>query len=284
MRKLENGLNDQANTLIFEINGGIGNQIFQLACSYIFAIKTGRRIIVDTRGCDSSESYHGSWHLESLVNQMQKDLPIKVVRSDTYIRIIQRKLRDWIHKPRVIPKAEIVHRYMLEIPFKRSEKYVYIPTIEDRFIAQEALHLGFAKYFLRLSVSLKTESYISSMQRVGVHIRRSDSITLNRFVPDSYFIKVLQSFKNKRIEFCCFTDSSEELNFLNELENVLIFGPEMNPLESLIRLSKCDVLVLSISTFSFWAAAISDSKQIIVPSTIEMSFLPLGSNVSFIDI
>ena len=64
--------------IIFEINGGIGNQIFQLASSYCFAIKTGRRIILDTRGCDSANSFHGSWHLDLLVKEMQKELnPIK---------------------------------------------------------------------------------------------------------------------------------------------------------------------------------------------------------------
>jgi hypothetical protein len=270
--------------IICEINGGIGNQIFQLANSYCFAIKTGSKIVLDTRGCDSASSLHGSWHLDLLVKEMQKELSIKVVRSNNLINIFKRKVLDYIHKPTVIPKNEITAQYMLDIPFKEFGKYIYIPTIEDRGAAEEALRLGFGKFFQKLQFNseIKNDSKIETL--IGVHVRRSDITTSNRFVPDIWFVKVLNEFLNKKNSFLFFTDSIEKLSFLNALNNVVVFGPEMHPLESIVRLSKCDILVLSISTFSFWAAAISDSEKIISPTTSESSFLPLGKNVSYITI
>jgi hypothetical protein len=281
---LHNTLNSDSNSLIFEINGGIGNQIFQLANSYVFAIKTGRKILLDTRGCDSAKSFHASWHLDLLVKEMQRELPVSVVRSNSCVKVIKRKLRDKIQKPIVIPKNEIVDTYMLGTPFKHSDKCIYFPTLEDRFLAQEALALGFAKFFHKFSAvfEIKVDDYLNRI--VGVHIRRSDSVTSNRFVPDDWFTKVLKEFENESTKFLCFTDSVEALTFLDKFKNVLIFGPNFNPLDSLIHLSLCDSLVLSRSTFSFWAAAISNSKDIIVPTTTEQSYLPLGSNIRLIDI
>ena len=119
---------------------------------------------------------------------------------------------------------------------------------------------------------------------VGAHVRRTDAVTSNRFVPDTWFVKVLKGFINENNSIFCFTDSIEKLSFLSALNNVVVFGPEIHPLESIVRLSKCDVLVLSRSTFSFWAAAISDSKKIISPTTLEASYLPLGTNVSYVTI
>jgi hypothetical protein len=275
-------LSNSSKIIICEVNGGIGNQIFQLASSYCFATKTGSKIILDTRGCDSADNFHASWHLELLVKEMQKELSIKVRRSDNLIKIFKRKFLDYFLKPTIIPKTEIVFQYMLDLPFKKSGKFIYIPTIEDRFLAEEALRLGFGKFFQRLQFDFENKDKTKTL--VGVHVRRSDAVTSNRFVPDTWFVKVLKEFINKNNSFFCFTDSIENLSFLSALNNVVVFGPEMHPLESIVRLSKCDVLVLSRSTFSFWAAAISDSKQIISPTTLESSYLPLGKNVSFVTI
>jgi hypothetical protein len=97
--------------IICEINGGIGNQIFQLASSYCFAIKTGLEIVLDTRGCDSARSFHGSWHLDLLVEEIRKDLPFKVRRSDNLMKTTTRKLLDFIHRPTIIPKDKIKYQY-----------------------------------------------------------------------------------------------------------------------------------------------------------------------------
>jgi len=270
--------------IICEVNGGIGNQIFQLASSYCFAIKTGKKIILDTRGCDSSDSFNCSWHLDLLVKEMQKEFSIKVRRSDNFIKIFKRKFLDYLRKPDIIPKTEIVSQYMLDLPFKESGKFIFIPTIEDRFLAEEALRLGFGRFFQRLQSKFEIENNDKTKTIVGIHVRRSDAITSNRFVPDAWFVKVLKEFTNKHISFFCFTDSKEKPSFISATNNAFVFGPEMHPLESIVRLSRCDVLVLSLSTFSFWAAAISESKRIISPTTVESMYLPVGTNVSYVTI
>lgn len=284
MSYFRKSLRQSSNTIICEVNGGIGNQIFQLACSYCFAKKTGRKIILDTRGCDSADNFHANWHLDLLVEEMRKELSIRVRRSNNLIKILKRKISDCFRNPTVIPKTEIVFQYKHDLPFKESGKVVFIPTIEDRFLAEEAMRLGFGKFFQRLKVNFEIDNKDESKTAVGIHVRRSDAITSNRFVPDAWFVKVLREFANKNIAFFCFTDSQDKLSFISDLKNVVVYGPEMHPLESIVRLSNCDVLVLSRSTFSFWAAAISQSTRIISPTTSEVSYLPLGSNVSYVTI
>ena len=197
---------------------------------------------------------------------------------------MKRKVLDYIRKPTIISKAEIVSQYLEDKPLNELGEYVYIPTIEDRFFAEEALRLGFGEFFQKLQFNFEIENYSKTKTIVGVHLRRSDVITTSRFVPDAWFIKVLKEFSNKNHLFFCFTDSIEKISFLSTLNNVVVYGPDMHPLESIVRLSKCDVLVLSRSTFSFWAAAISDSKHIISPTTLESCYLPLGKYVSFVTI
>lgn len=197
---------------------------------------------------------------------------------------MKRKVLDYIRKPTIISKAEIVSQYLEDKPLNELGEYVYIPTIEDRFFAEEALRLGFGEFFQKLQFNFEIENYSKTKTIVGVHVRRSDVITTSRFVPDAWFIKVLKEFSNKNHLFFCFTDSRERLNFLSTLSDVVLFGPEINPLESLVRLSKCNVLVLSQSTFSFWAAAISNSKRIITSTTLESPYFPLGNNVIYLTI
>jgi hypothetical protein len=281
---IKKSLSDSSKIIICEVNGGIGNQIFQLASSYCFAKKTGSEIILDTRGCDSADSFHASWHLDLLVKEMQKEFPIKVRRSNNLVKVIKRKFLDYFQKPTIISKTEIVFQYTLDRPLEESGKFIFIPTIEDRFFAEEALRLGFGKFFQRLQFNFEIENDDKTKTLVGLHVRRSDAVTSNRFVPDAWFVKVLKEFLNTDNSFFCFTDSIEKLSFLSELNKVIVFGPEMHPLESIVRLSKCDILVLSRSTFSFWAAAISNSKKIISPASSESFYLPLGKNVSYVTI
>lgn len=280
---LEN-MKNKSKTIICEVNGGIGNQIFQLACSFSFAVKTGSKIILDTRGCDSANNLHASWHLESLVKEMQKEFPIKVRRSDSLIRVFKRKLLDYLRKPTMVPKSEIVYQYMLDQPFEKFGKLVFIPTIEESFLAQEALRLGFGKYFQRLNFKSLIENKAKAKIVIGIHVRRTDAITSDRFVPDDWFIKVLKEFKGKKYCYLCFTDSPEKLSFLNSLNDLTVFGPEMHPLAAIVGLSNCDVLILSKSTFSFWAAALSNSTKIILPSSSEQSYMPLGQAVSYVNL
>jgi hypothetical protein len=96
-------------------------------------------------------------------------------------------------------------------------------------------------------------------------------------------LEVLNEFSNRNI--LLFTDSIEDLSFLSTLNtSIFVFGPEIPPLESIICLSKCEVLVLSKSTFSFWAAGISDSNKIITPASPEAPYFPLGSHVNYVPI
>jgi hypothetical protein len=179
------------------MNGGVGNQIFQLASSYCFAIKTGRKIIIDTRGCDSSKSFNCRWHLDLLVKEMQKELPIRLIRSTNSTKIAKRKVLNFIQKPTMIPQKEIVIQYMRDEPFKELGKYVFIPTLEDRFLAKEALRLGFGKFFKRIQFHSEPK-FNHKDNLVGVHVRRGDLIDDPRLVPDIWFTTVLNKFSNRK--------------------------------------------------------------------------------------
>jgi hypothetical protein len=86
---------------------------------------------------------------------MQKELPIRLIRSNNSTKIAKRKVLNFIQKPFMIPQKEIVIQYMRDEPFEELGKYVFIPTLEDRFLAEEALRLGFGKFFNRIQFHLE---------------------------------------------------------------------------------------------------------------------------------
>ena len=104
---------------------------------------------------------------------------------------------------------------------------------------------------------------------IGVHIRRGDFKLGNQTTPLDYFVTVITFLRRKigkELPVTVFTDADEsEIEEVLKLPSVKLAEEKADILD-LLLLSRSSILVLSRdSTFSYWAAFLSDAF-VIMPS------------------
>jgi hypothetical protein len=204
-----------------------------------------------------------------LVKEMQKEINVSVLRSNSFYSKLTRKMIILWFRPIRIKKENIKSTYKNKTLLNNPRKYSYIPTIEDKFFGEEAIKLGFNVFFEKLKQKYSVTN--NQTKTVAVHIRRGNLTASNAlyklfFVSDKWYLQKLKLFSKSEYTFICFTDSIDKNDLRNFSEyNFIVYGKELDPLEAIIRLSTFKYLVLSKSTFSFWAAALSEAKIIISP-------------------
>lgn len=134
----------------------------------------------------------------------------------------------------------------------REYKHHVVKTLE------ETLHPRIKKILLKENVS-----------DISIHVRRGDFINGNPITPLSHFITgilLIRKIANKNIIVTVFSDAN-----INELEPLLKLGnikiANTNPdIVDLLLMSRSKIIFLSqSSSFSYWAAFLSDSL-IIIPT------------------
>jgi len=261
--------------LYFEINGGLGNQLFQIATAFAFAKKYKLSVVFDTRGCDSGDNFHSSWHLQKLANLLGFEINCEVRRSNNFILLKRRQLHDFLFKKRYVEKSEIEEIY--KSGFNRKLDY-FFPVIESRFMAKEAIGFGFNDCIETLKAALGRENLYGPkvLDSVGIHLRRNDRKNTEIEIPDSWFLSQIDISKSQISQIVCFTDSRRDAEFLKLIGlPVEILGEEIDPLIALLSLSEFDQIYISNSTFSFWATTLGKKKTVISPLSADNPLRPL---------
>jgi hypothetical protein len=141
----------------------------------------------------------------------------------------------------------------------------------DKTITHENLFLNLSPYrdfikeeLLRMITTQKKEQLVKYESPViGVHVRRGDFKIANQITPLAYFIETINTIREVKksiLPVTVFTDADEnELKDLFLLENVKLTDKKADILDILL-MSQSEILILSqSSTFSYWAAFLSDA-------------------------
>lgn len=120
---------------------------------------------------------------------------------------------------------------------------------------------------------------------IGIHIRRGDFRLGSTITPESYFISSILAIRNivgKDLSVEVFTDAfPDEIASLLSLSNVYLTKPKPDILDILL-LSQSKICILSISsTFSFWAAFLSDGVVLRHPEEWHPLIRPSDVNESY---
>jgi hypothetical protein len=265
--------------MIFDVNGGVGNQLFHPSTALAFDLKFKVNPELNLRGCDTSRGGEGNkWQLGKFVQFLQRDFNLSIRRSrnifeDSYLKFI-----DKVNKPTYIDKNQIEN--LFDKP-TLSDRKLFIPHIESKIISKFALQNGFAEIVREYRSLLSKDQLISSPSQgaVALHLRRMDSNTgLNGldswYLRNEWYEKVLRTFYSKTDNLFCFTNSLLEAEFLREIcPDVRVFGPEISPLNTILSISTFNNLILSRSTLSYWAGEVSSAQNIYsaFPSTHNFS-------------
>lgn len=253
--------------MIFDVNGGVGNQLFHVATAISFRTKFGITPVLNLRGCDSSENYGGSWHLQELMPALNKKYNIKTRRARNIIESNYLKIFDRIHS------LQYVEQNKIEALFQNKKSLtdsLFIPHIESKLFSTQALDNGFKKILNEIAFKKSSKLLFSKQSdSVAFHYRRFNNDTGvtgvdNWFLRNEWYLKALSKIVTPKSEIFCFTNSPTDAEqFKSTYPKIKIIGPELNPLDTVLSISRFQNIIQSKSTLSFWAGEISQNAKIV---------------------
>lgn len=229
--------------IVSVLQGGLGNQMFQIACGYAYARKHKMDWAVNFR-------------LSNCPNQGNQ---ASVYRDNLY---------------RKIPTTDIIPKQVYNEPnFGFSE----IPKINGDcmfrgYFQSEKYFYGFqdeVREIFQFSNEVKdnVEIFIDELNKpiLGIHIRRGDYVKFKNIHTNcgtDYYKKASKRIGEYSSSVICTDDwltVSKEMSF-----SLAIKSPFENELEDMYFLSKCDKLVLCNSSFSWWGSFLGNASKTVV--------------------
>lgn len=272
--------------IVVRIWGGLGNQMFQYALGYAEAQRRNMPLALDT----------SFYHKDNPARQTKRELELfnlpvscrKTMEPETVSRILPvlqtpivnfaiRKLFPsgfkigryvYVKEKRLeyLPKALVDGENVYFDGYWHSEKYFvhYRKEIVEQFVFDNA----------RIDDAFKMLRKSSEDSLVAVHIRRGDYVSQNNpnICDEEYYLKAMDEMKRLLAcpVFCFFSD---DLDWVKEkfakLGSAVFVNEDkaLSDIEEFQLMARCDHFIISNSSFSWWAAWLSQNreKKVVVP-------------------
>lgn len=281
--------------ILAEICGGLGNQLFQYAAARCLALRLGTKLRLNTnfyRGEQRGESfaaYRRSFQLSQFrvcaKEASQAELEA-FLGSERPMSLLSR-LRNHMNGMRRFP-PRVVHEDRLTSP----ETFHSLPN--NSYLKgywQDPLYFACIRSALLRELTVRdprirrfADQVIRQFQQdgqevVGVHMRAGDvqyaNDLLNRpdavpYVPMSldYFLTAIGRFPENCVFVICSDSAQDQLEWEKRLPGRrVVVSPGKSDLEDFALLQRCDHLIISNSTFSWWPAWLNSSsaRRVIAP-------------------
>jgi hypothetical protein len=253
-------------------NTGLGNKMLVWAKGLCFAQKHGLHL-----SCSKWWSFQlGAWYRQELKKRVYFDY----FNEDSFLKRLQfyfiRLSTKNIHYPKKLLLSN------------SSVIYVFhqVVTSSDYF---EDLK-PFREYIKSSMLELLNPILLQKLEKlnppiIGLHIRRGDFKLGSTITPESYFIDsviAIRKLLGRDLSVEVFTDAfPEEISGLLSLPNTYLSTPKEDIVD-LLLLSRSKICILSIgSTFSFWAATLSDGVVLRHPDEWHPLIRPSDVNESY---
>jgi hypothetical protein len=250
------------NVVSVNIMGGLGNQMFQLASTYAYAKKfNGNLKILRNKRQDDGRPLYWESILKNFTKYLVDSIPIDL--NQWY----EKYSTEYYEIPALTAKGIYINGYLQSPKYfndiKNDIKELFKPS-------QEMFDLVYNKY----------KPLIDNKDRIiVVHARRTDYVKSQQMI-DIFGPLTVEYYKTamKQISsevsnpiFLLVSDDSQfwvsvikEVSELSE-NNTYILDNE-DEINTLILLQQFKYFIIANSTFSWWAAWLSDYKKVIAPS------------------
>ena len=262
-------------TVIANIIGGLGNQMFQYAASYALAKKNGLELKLDLDDYntfrDRNFELPYAFDLKFSIASKKDVKNLIGVHSNIYLRrflyrVGYRKnmLRE---KPYVLNKDffDITNSIYLEGYW---QNYNYFDSIKKDIRQQfkfKCLRNEEISFFLK---KYKKKNVISMHVRKSDYINNKKNTHLFFNLTNNYYLQAVKFFKSKvsNPHFLIFSDDINWVNNNINLHNTSyeILKPSLSSAKDMALMSLCNHNIIANSTFSWWAAWLNSSVNKIV--------------------
>lgn len=223
------------------LNGGLGNQLFQVSATYGYALENNYEPIFPyqcNQNCTRKESYENT-----ILKHIKRE-------NMTGIAYLYKELGFEYNKIPNFNENIIIYGYFQS--FKYFDKYK--DQIKDLFMRD-----------------LKIDIPESLEDKVSLHVRRGDYLNFPDIHPVldiSYYEKAIQQIGEDKmyyifsddIEWCKNQKLFQDLKYKSFISNNKDY-------ECLWIMTKCDYHIIANSSFSWWGAYLSNSKGVYVPDS-----------------
>jgi len=266
---------------IVRINGGLGNQLFQICFGLSLSYEQNNEVLLDLieyryhKGRNSRKFHKITIPTLRTIhssNVLAVYLPKRL--SNILGRIERKSVRNKVkYGLRVQRESPIIFDKKIE---KTSKSYFV-----GNFVSHKYWEGDPRTYIELMAQSLKLETLYTSPRdekSIGMHVRRGDYVSdkktreFHGFCTDEYFLTGITLILNNdpSIKTVVIATDSYELvtNLVGRISKLglnPILLQKQNELETLAALSSAEYFIGSNSTFSWWAAAFSKAKCIYFP-------------------
>lgn len=253
------------------VQGGLGNQLFTFAAGYAIAANTGRIAqmrLADfwynpymVRGRNGFDSRRFELHRFPLITTefpllrsiSQMHLMLRT-RFDHHLDRMGKSVVKDAHEPlnqNIQESARVLHGYF------RDHK-LFAPH-RGELLEMFKLSEEENKWLVEIEKGIRR----NSANLVALHVRRGDLIgtsSESSILPKEYFEQVISEFNSPNSRFVVFSDSPDWCRSISIFNDTSIMDLE-DPVHSMILMSRCDSIVMSRSTLSYWSAWLSDHSR-----------------------
>jgi hypothetical protein len=265
--------------VIIELQGGLGNQMFQYACGAAFALKHNKQLLIDTSFLDQNQAETGDFtprKFELNIFDLKAEIADKKLVQTFGNNFISKKVCSFLKLPHKKCYTEDTTKNPDQL------KKVAPPVLLKGYWQSEQYFAGYEEEikktfsFIAPSSLNNTITSMGHTNAVSIHYRRGDYLTnplaqkVLGVLDAEYYQNAIERIKEK-IENPFFYIFSDDTGWVENNpptgENCQIMDrvtPEKH-WHDMLLMSKCRHHIIANSSFSWWAAWLnSDPKKMVI--------------------
>ena len=291
-----------AGSVILEPVGGLGNQLFQYAAAYSLAKKTDSKLIIlidnyqggneytrrlvpnnDYALGDFSISEEAIMH-KNFITKAYINMALQISPDDGLSFVYNKKVGAIAKLAEKLFNVEVASKEnFFDLGKKINKKRILMRDYFTSDIYFKDIKNDIFKQFTLSKInSNKVQSIIdqvSSKNSVCMHLRRGDMVKAGFFIP-GYEKRAVNLIK-ELIDVPRFFIFSDDIDGVRQeiLEYQIpdpSFVSDYSTLEDFLIMSKCSNIITALSTFSWWAAYLSQNDLVLAPDDFK-KFFPRGA-------
>lgn len=253
--------------------GGIGNQLFMFTAGTYYSLQNKESVIFDFSRYVNGIPPHGSDIRLLSPNARFKYRPYQnlvIAGLDKISNRISHTLFPTYTSSGVGYDPALEAHVLENLIFGYFQTYKYLEQLEVRKIVDSLFLSSTSEWFDKCSSGMLESPTIS------VHIRRGDYMNVQDSFGvlngDYYSSAIKFTMENSSTKYSRILVFSDDITAAKQIFSKLDISlpvqfaesPENSPEETLILMSKSDALVISNSTFSWWAAQLGNKSKFVV--------------------